>query len=131
MKQTGIELDFRSEAPIYEQIAEQVRGWIGRGTLRPGDRLPTVRRLALELRVNFNTVARAYRILDRAGVISTQQGRGTYILAVGEAEERVRRAELEELAGEFTALARRLGYSDPQILEAVRAELENHREQTH
>jgi GntR family transcriptional regulator len=48
--------------------------------LTPGDQLPTVRQLASELRVNFNTVARAYRMLDEAGLISTQQGRGTYIL---------------------------------------------------
>ena len=65
--------------PIYAQIVEQVRDWIAKGQLNPGDQLPTVRQLALELRVNLNTVARAYRILDEAGIISTQRGRGTYI----------------------------------------------------
>jgi len=73
-------LDFRSGVPIYTQIVEQIQDRVWSGALRPGDQLPTVRQLASELRVNFNTVARAYRILDEAGLISTQQGRGTYIL---------------------------------------------------
>jgi GntR family transcriptional regulator len=74
-----IKLDFRSGQPIYVQIVEQIRQMVAIGELQQGDQLPTVRHLATELRVNFNTVARAYRILDKAGLISTQQGRGTYI----------------------------------------------------
>jgi GntR family transcriptional regulator len=73
-------LDLRSGVPIYVQIVEQVQQLVVSGKLTPGDQLPTVRQLASELRVNFNTVARAYRMLDEAGLISTQQGRGTYIL---------------------------------------------------
>lgn len=73
-------LDFRSGVPIYVQIVEQVQQLVVSGKLKPGDQLPTVRQLASELRVNFNTVARAYRMLDEAGLISTQQGRGTYLL---------------------------------------------------
>ncbi|WP_322508231.1 GntR family transcriptional regulator, partial [Anaerolinea sp.] len=57
----GFQLDFRSGVPIYEQIVAHVRQQIESGALQPGDQLPTVRQLALELRVNFNTVARAYR----------------------------------------------------------------------
>jgi GntR family transcriptional regulator len=73
-------IDFRSGIPVYVQIVEQVQSHLTKGNLSPGDQLPTVRELAAELRVNFNTVARAYRMLDEAGLISTQQGRGTYIL---------------------------------------------------
>ena len=65
--------------PIYTQIVEQIRGMVANGELRAGIQLPTVRELAAELRVNFNTVARAYRMLDEAGLISTQRGRGTFI----------------------------------------------------
>ena len=67
----SIRLDFRSQVPIYTQIVEQIRLRVASGQLRPGDQLPTVRQLATELRVNFNTVARAYRQLDEAGLIST------------------------------------------------------------
>ena len=70
------------------------------GALKPGDQLPTVRQMAAELRVNFNTVARAYRILDDLGLISTQQGRGTYIWEPGSGEE-VERAPAENI-GQIT-----------------------------
>lgn len=76
----SITLDFRSRTPIYAQIVDQIRWQIESGVLKPGDQLPTIRQMATDLRVNFNTVARAYRILDESGVISTQHGRGTYIL---------------------------------------------------
>ena len=68
-----IELDFRSGIPIYVQIMDQIKHLIASGALRPGDQLPTVRQLAADLRVNFNTVARAYRMLDDAGIISIAQ----------------------------------------------------------
>ena len=71
--------DTFSKAPIYAQIVEQVKDLVATGALRPGDQLPTVREMAAELGVNFNTVARAYRLLHEERVISTQQGRGTYV----------------------------------------------------
>ena len=74
-----MKLDFRSSIPIYLQIVDRVERMITDGVLKTGDQLPTVRELATELRVNFNTVARAYRILNDAHIISTQRGRGTYI----------------------------------------------------
>ena len=106
-------LDFRSGVPIYTQIVEQVQARVMSGALRPGDQLPTVRQLASELRVNFNTVARAYRILDEAGLISTQQGRGTYILeqpspAVAAA---LRHEVLAGLTRRWLADLARLGYT--------------------
>ncbi len=121
MNELKFELDFRTGAPIYEQIVEQVRSRIDSGALRPGDQLPTVRQLALELRVNFNTIARAYRILDEAGLISTQQGRGTYILEpdTPEAQSRLRRARLDDLIDQFLSDASRHGY----ILDEIAAEV--------
>ncbi len=80
VKSLNFSLDFRSGVPSYVQIVEQVQAFLASGDLKPGDQLPTVRQLASELRVNFNTIARAYRMLDEAGLISTQQGRGTYLL---------------------------------------------------
>lgn len=74
-----IKLDFRTGVPIYLQIMTQIKQLLSSGELKPGDQLPTVRQLATDLRVNFNTVARAYRMLDNEGIISTQHGRGTYI----------------------------------------------------
>ena len=77
-----IQVDFRSDEPLFLQIARQVQGLVLSGGLKVGDQLPTVRELATELRVNFNTVARAYRMLDEARLISTQRGRGIYSFVV-------------------------------------------------
>jgi GntR family transcriptional regulator len=74
-----IHLDFRADDPIFLQIVRQIEALVTEGTLKPGDQLPTVRELAIDLRINYSTVARAYRILDEQRLISTQRGRGTYI----------------------------------------------------
>ncbi len=108
-----LKLDFRSELPIYTQIVEQIRRLVANGVLRPGDQLPTVRQLATELRVNFNTIARAYRLLDEAGLISTQQGRGTYIWEQPSPATnlKLRRQVLEELTRKYLDEATQLGFS--------------------
>jgi len=112
-----IRLDFRSGIPIYVQIMEQIKRQVGGGTLKPGDQLPTVRALAQELRVNFNTVARSYRLLDEAGVISTQQGRGTYILEMPppEVSESIRRKALEAITQRYLSDASRLGVTPEEL----------------
>jgi GntR family transcriptional regulator len=110
-----VELNFRSGEPIYLQIADQFERRIADGELKPGDQLPTVRELASELEVNFNTVARAYRILDDNGAISTQQGRGTYVIEQGTGG----RASLEEIASRFAVQAYRLGYEPEEVAQAV------------
>ncbi len=112
-----IAIDFRSGQPIYLQIVEQVRKQIMSGELVPGDQLPTVRQLAADLRVNFNTVARAYRLLDEAGLISTQLGRGTYVWEKPsqEAVEKLRSKTLHEQVMTFLDGLSRQGYSLQEI----------------
>lgn len=116
-----VEVDLVSHVPIYTQIVEQVKQLIASGELVPGDQLPTVRQLAADLRVNFNTVARAYRLLDEAGVISTQQGRGTYVLETAnkQANERLRAEALADLARSFVTAGSRLGFEPDQVESAV------------
>lgn len=115
-----IEVDLRSHVPVYVQIVERIGTLVTGGALKPGDQLPTVRQLATDLRVNFNTVARAYRLLDEAGVISTRQGRGTYVLEALPAEraDRLRRATLESLARAFVADTSRMGFSPDEVEQA-------------
>ena len=121
----NFELDFHSGLPIYTQIVEQISGRVANGILKPGDQLPTVRALALDLRVNFNTVARAYRILDEARIISTQQGRGTYIMEKPppKVTEKLRRESLEGLTRRFVDEALRLGFSQTEIRQMVSEQL--------
>ena len=112
-----IQIDFRSDLPIYEQVVDQIRQMVAQGFLKPGDQLPTVRQLATELRVNFNTIARAYRLLDDAGLISTQQGRGTYIWEPPSetTNQLLRQEALEELTKRFISEAIRMKYSTAEI----------------
>ncbi|GAB4481579.1 MAG: GntR family transcriptional regulator [Anaerolineales bacterium] len=116
----NLAVDFRSEQPIYLQIVEQIRQKIAAGELKPGDQLPTVRQLAAELRVNFNTVARAYRLLDEAGLISTQHGRGTYIWETPSPEKQraIRQQGLQSLTRRYLAEAAQLGCSREEIVSA-------------
>jgi len=113
----NLELDFRSGIPIYLQVVERIKERLAAGQLKPGDQLPTVRSLALEMRVNFNTIARAYRIMDDSGIISTQQGRGTYILEVPspEVSESIRLKALEDLTQRYLTDAERLGVSPEEL----------------
>ncbi len=114
-----LELDFRSHTPIYVQIVERIKHLVGTEALKPGQQLPTVRQLATDLRVNFNTVARAYRILDEAGVISTQQGRGTFVLdpPLPENAKRMRDAALDTITRSYLLETHRLGF-EPEEVEA-------------
>lgn len=126
-KPLTLHLDFRSGLPIYIQILNQVQQQVSGGTLKPGAQLPTVRALASELRVNFNTVARAYRLLDDAGVISTQQGRGTYVSEKPppEVEKKLREETLDALAREYIGEAKRLNFSDAEISQMLRDQLKS------
>ncbi|MGB2717032.1 MAG: GntR family transcriptional regulator [Vicinamibacterales bacterium] len=76
-----VSIDPRDKTPIYAQLERGLRAAIATSKLRPGDQLPTVRQLAVELRVNANTVARVYAELERAGVIETRRGVGSFISA--------------------------------------------------
>jgi GntR family transcriptional regulator len=126
-KKLILQIDFRSGLPIYIQIVNQVQAQIASGILESGDQLPTVRSLAEELRVNFNTVARAYRILDEARIISTQQGRGTYITEIPppKVKEKLRKEALEALTQRFVNEALRLDFSKDEIFNIVQDQFKN------
>lgn len=114
------QLDAASGVPFYRQIIDQILAGMATGAFRAGDRLPTVRQLAVDLAVNFNTVARAYKELEIRGLLATHQGTGTFIaehdVSLGEVE---RRRLVNQLLDEFLARAARQGLT----LEDVRAAL--------
>ncbi|MCK5794638.1 MAG: GntR family transcriptional regulator [Anaerolineales bacterium] len=112
-----IEIEFQSGIPLYEQIAHQVLELIDSGTLSPGDQLPTTRELGVKLGINFNTVARAYRMLDQGEIISTQHGRGTFILEQRDRKNaRKQKVEnIEELTKFYIRKATYLGFEPEEI----------------
>jgi len=120
-----IQIDFRSGIPIYIQIMDQIRQMVTNGDLKPGDQLPTVRELAIDLQVNWNTIARAYRLLDEAGLISTQRGRGTFIWEVpsDETTRRLHQQTLEGLTRHYLAEAARLGVSPQEVVRFFHQEI--------
>lgn len=127
-----VKIDFRSEEPIYLQIARQVEELVGSGELLVGDQLPTVREMAAGLSINFNTVARAYRLLDEARIISTQRGRGTYIWEkpTEEALHILKEAALEHLLRELVQEIGNKGYSIDEAIEVLqRMKVENKTEE--
>jgi GntR family transcriptional regulator len=79
-----VSIDPRDKTPIYTQLERSLRAAMATSRLKPGDQLPTVRQLAVELRINANTVARVYADLERGGVIETRRGVGSFVAASGE-----------------------------------------------
>lgn len=112
-----IALDFRNDTPLYEQITAQIRQRIAVGVLEAGEQLPTIRELASELDINFNTVARSYRILDAEGLISTQHGRGTFILGSSEDRDlpKSRQENLTHLIQTYLSEGLNLGYTIEEL----------------
>lgn len=106
------ELDLHTGVPVYRQIIDQIHSARAAGRLRAGDRLPTVRQLAVDLSINPNTVVRAYRELELTGTLTTHQGTGTFISEnKPEAPGAEREKRLGHLVGEFVARAGREGFS--------------------
>jgi len=112
-----ISIEFQSGIPIYEQIAHRVLELIEASDIKPGDQLPTTRDLAVQLGVNFNTVARAYRMLDQGSVISTQHGRGTYILETKSQKQGKKKNPdtIEDLTRFYLRKAAYLGFKPEEI----------------
>lgn len=110
-------LDPRQRSPIYAQLVQQIKHQVASGQLKPGDQLPTVRALAAELRVHTNTVARAYDQLDREGVLSAQQGRGTFIAERANQRhlQQHRRVSLQAKIDQTILDALSLGYTHQEI----------------
>lgn len=127
----NLELDFRSHVPIYVQLTDQIKHKIATGTLEPGTQLPTVRQLAADLRVNFNTIARVYRALDEEGLISTQHGRGTFILELVDEEQAatLRRDVLRRLTRSYLYESFNLDYSADEVREIVNRKLDKWQEE--
>ena len=117
----AISVDLKSGVPIYRQIIDQVKSAMATGTLGPGDRLPTVRQLSVDLSVNPNTVSRAYNELELTGLVETHMGSGTYIGNKRvERDEVEQRRMLEQICQEFLSRASSHGFTLDDILDNLR-----------
>jgi GntR family transcriptional regulator len=122
----AIRINKTGPVPIHDQIKDQIVGLIHAGRLKPGEQLPTIRALSIELAVNFNTVAHAYHELHAEGVISTRRGEGTFVAEAQVSDRDRRRLRERKLAALVKGLldeAERLGYSPAEVEQAVRERL--------
>jgi GntR family transcriptional regulator len=114
-------LDPKSGVPFYRQIIDQIQFAIADGRLSPGDRLPTVRQLAVDLKINPNTVARAYQELEIKGIVDTQMGTGTFI-GMGKVEISAieRKRMLDQICTELLSRAAAYGFTLAEVAAALR-----------
>src|SRR5512142_794552 len=116
----GFRLDLRSGVPVYRQLIDQVLAAIASHVIGPGDRLPTVRQVAVDLSININTVVRAYKELEIRGTLSTQQGTGTFITDQEvRQDEADRQRRLSQLIGDMLARAGADGFSVGEVRRAL------------
>lgn len=111
------QIDSKSGVPFYRQIVELVKFGIARGALEPGERLPTVRQMAVDLSINPNTVVRAYRQMEIEGVLVTQQGSGTFVGHHRPEIDRVERQRmLDQILTDLLARASAYGLTLDEVL---------------
>ncbi len=113
-------LDTRSGVPFYRQIIDQIRFGIATGQLRMGEQLPTVRSLAVQLKVNLNTVIKAYKELEIQKILETQQGTGTFIGSeTVNVSAKERRNKTKSICEEFVNVAAVYGITPKQLIEEL------------
>lgn len=114
-------LDPKSGIPFYRQIIDQIRYGLATGKLTVGEQLPTVRALAVALKVNLNTVSKAYRELEIQDVLETQQGTGTFIGNIKiDIPKEERQQKLESICTEFSIIASSYGFSTEEMIMALK-----------
>ena len=119
-------LDPKAGSPFYRQIIDQIKFGIASGKLKIGEQLPTVRALAVELKVNLNTVAKAYKELEIQNILETQQGTGTFISTTEiQISDKEKNKKLQEICNEFSTVAYSYGFSVNDIINELQKTKKN------
>jgi GntR family transcriptional regulator len=120
-------LDPKSGVPYYKQIIDQIRFGIASGKLQTGEQLPTVRSLAVNLKINLNTVSKAYKELEIRDVLVTEQGSGTFIGgdSVKSVSNDERKKKLNSICEEFLGITSTYGYTLNEVIENLKNKKES------
>ena len=117
-------VEFDERAPIYQQIIDRFCRSLVRGELAPGERILSIRELAMDLQVNTNTVQRAYQEMERKNMIFSKRGTGYFIVNDPSLPERMKQIMVRETTSRFVSEMNALGFTDEQILSELKAQLQ-------
>lgn len=115
---------FNENIPIYLQIISKIKSEIVNGTIKCGDKLPSVREMAQALKVNPNTLQRAYQELEREGITYTQRGMGTFVKEDNKIIMDIKKETSKEIVNNFIKGMKSLGFSENEIIEIIKEALE-------
>ena len=119
-----MKIDFNASKPIYEQVIDEIKKQIARGEIKPGDKLPSQRKLAKDIQVNPNTVQRAYREMEILDLVETKRGRGTFIKdddkVIKEINEQMAHSAVEKFITEMVSI----GFEKEEIINLLKSEFE-------
>ena len=119
-------LDPSGGTPFYRQIIDQIKFGIASGNLKAGEQLPTVRAMAVELKVNLNTIAKAYKELEILSILDTQQGSGTFINANGFVlSDEEKQKKIQDICKEFLTVAYTYGFSKADVITELQSNNQN------
>ncbi|KRG12005.1 GntR family transcriptional regulator [Lederbergia galactosidilytica] len=114
---------YEATKPIYLQIVDQVCGQIARGEIRPGEKLPSVREMAIQSGVNPNTIQRSYTEMERMGIVEAKRGQGSFVIEDEEIVGRLQQSMQKEIIEQFVGNMKDLGFSSSQIISGLESYL--------
>ena len=118
-------LEFKNNIPIYYQVVTEIKNMIVSGMIKPGDKLPSSRELALRYRINPNTAARVYSELEHEGITETQRGIGTFVKYDPYIVQKIGNDQVNRIVAEFIVSIRNMGYNNEEIKQMISNYLEN------
>ena len=123
--------EFEASKPIYIQITEKIFQRIIRGEINPGEKLPSVRDMAVQSGVNPNTIQRSYTEMERMGIVETRRGQGTFVIEKESIVDELKQSMQMEIIGQFVKSMKELGYTNQQIVSGLTHYLEDGEQDEH
>ena len=123
--------EFEASKPIYIQITEKIFQRIIRGEINPGEKLPSVRDMAVQLGVNPNTIQRSYAEMERMGIVETRRGQGTFVIEKESIVDELKQSMQMEIIGQFVKSMKELGYTNQQMVSGLTHYLEDGEQDEH
>ncbi len=115
-------MKLETTVPIYLQVGEEIKKAIVTGKVKPGEKLPSARELALKYTINPNTAARVYQHLEQEGIAMTKRGMGTYVIENQDLTDQIRIGMAQELVSHFVGNMKELGFSEAEIVKLIEEE---------